>query len=191
MRLRNGPDRFGMITRLLHWVVAALVLTALPLGAYIARAEISLANLGLFAVHKSIGITILSLMLLRVLWHRVSPPPAPLPAERPWQGSVARWVHRAFYILLVAVPLSGWMASSATGIDTVIWGRWTMPRIAPVSEAWEDAGFAVHGVLTKLLAGAVLLHLAGVVHRTRNGDGTLGRMLLGRRAADPARLHGS
>lgn len=182
MALANAPDRFGLLTRLLHWTVAALVLTTLPLGAYIARAEIGLSDIWLFAFHKSIGITILGLMALRIGWHLASPPPAPLPAERAWQDRLARWVHRSFYVLLIAVPLSGWVASSATGIDTVIWGRWTLPGIAPVSEAWETAGFAVHWVLTKLLAVSVLLHLAGAAHRAIRGDGTLSRMVLGRRA---------
>lgn len=180
MPLTNGADSFGAVTRTLHWSVAVCVLAALPLGTFIARSEITLSNLWLFAFHKSLGVTVLSLVILRLAWHRVSPPPAPIPAKRAWQDVAARWVHRSFYVLLLAVPLSGWFASSATGIDSVIWGRWTLPRIAPVSERWESLGFAIHWWLTKLLALGVLLHLAGVVQRVRGGDGTLRRMIFGR-----------
>ena len=180
MAARNNPGSFGWVTRLLHWITAVLVLTALPLGLWIAEMEPSLSAIKYFGYHKTIGITILALCVLRILWHRVSPPPEPLPGKSPWQDRAARAVHRAFYVLLLAMPLSGWAASSATGIDTVVFNRWTLPRIAPVSETWEAAGFALHGLLGSLLAAAVALHLAGALHRAFvSRDGTVARMIRG------------
>jgi len=175
MRAANDPARFGAVTRVIHWVMALGVIGALGFGSYIARMEVNLSNLWMFGAHKSVGLVLLALVVLRILWHRISPPPAPLPAE-PWKTAIARAAHRAFYVLLIVVPLSGWVGSSATGIDTVLFGRWTVPAIAPVSEAWETAAFAVHFWATKLLAALIVLHIIGAVSRR---DGTLRRMLRG------------
>ncbi len=83
----NGPDRFGWVTRTIHWAMAAGIVAMLGLGLYVARMEVGLGNLWLFALHKSVGLTLLVLVLVRVVWHRISPPPAPL-------GGVARWQMR-------------------------------------------------------------------------------------------------
>lgn len=178
MSFRNSEARFGWATIALHWLTAVLVLTALPLGLWLARAEISITTIKYFAVHKTLGITVLALITLRILWHRISPPPEPISHGVSWQNGLAKWVHRGFYLLLIAMPLSGWVASSATGIDTVVFGRWTLPPIAPASETWEAAGFAVHGIAGRLLVLLILLHIVGAIYRSIClKDGTLGRML--------------
>lgn len=179
MALRNGPDSYGAVSRVLHWLMAGGVLVMLGLGTTIARMEVGLSNLWLFGLHKSVGLTLLALLLARLLWHRLSPPP-PLPGPPRWQMRLARATHAGFYALLLLVPLSGWIASAATGLDVVLYDRWTLPAIAPVSEPLEDAAFAVHGILTKLLAALVLLHVAGAAKRAGSGDGTLRRMVRGR-----------
>lgn len=179
MGLRNTAATFGWLTRGLHWLTAALVLAAVPLGLWIARMEPSLAALRYYGWHKTLGITVLALIVLRLCWHRVSPPPAPLPSGPPWQDRLARAVHAGLYIALVAMPLSGWIASSATGIDTVVFGRWTLPSIAPVSERWETAGFAVHGILAWGVVALVALHVAGAIRRGLKSDGTMRRMIRG------------
>jgi cytochrome b561 len=97
-----------------------------------------------------------------------------------WQMAVARWVHRALYALMLAVPMTGWIASSATGIDVVVFGLVTLPPVAPLSEAWDRVFFALHGGLTKLLIVLLILHAAGAVMRhVRHGDRTLRRMIGG------------
>lgn len=180
MALRNTSDTFGFVTRALHWVTALLVLTAIPIGLWIANAEFSLAILPFFARHKTLGILVLFLIISRILWHRFTPPPVSLPHGIAWQDRLARWVHLAFYILLVAMPLSGWIASSATGIDTVVFGIWTLPAIAPASETWENIGFLVHGILGKVLIALIILHVGGALFRTVvKRDGTLARMIRG------------
>jgi cytochrome b561 len=179
MRLTNTPDSFGLVTRVIHWLMAAGVIAMLALGTRIADMQPGLSNLWLYSLHKSVGLILLALVLIRIGWHRISPPPAPLGPPQAWEQRLARAAHVAFYVVLIAVPLSGWIASSATGLDVMLFDRWVLPPIAPVSVAWEDAGFATHGLLTKLLMALILLHVAGALKRQWAGDGTLTRMIRG------------
>ncbi len=179
MRLANTADSFGLVSRVIHWGMALGVLGMLALGLWIEDMQPALSNLWLYSLHKSIGLILLALVLLRILWHRISPPPGPIgPAGGPGQR-LARAAHLALYALMVAIPVSGYIASSATGIDMMLFDRWVLPPLAPASEAWERAGFAAHGLLTKLLMAVVLLHVAGALRRALAGDGTLRRMLRG------------
>jgi cytochrome b561 len=177
--IRNSGDRFGLATRVLHWTMAAAILATLPIGLWIANAQPSLAIIKWFGIHKTIGMTILALAVIRIAWHRITPPPGPLPGGPAWADRVARTTHRAFYVLLLVIPLSGWIGSSASGLDTVVFGRWTVPAIAPASPGIETAAFAVHGAAAFLLAGLIVLHVAGAVKRALGGDGTLRRMMTG------------
>ena len=180
MSLRNNPNGFGVVSRTLHWVTAVLVLVALLLGNWIASMDISLSTLKYFGYHKTLGSVVLALVVLRIIWHRISAPPRPLSHGIPWQDGLVRWVHRAFYVLLLAMPISGWVASSASGIDTLIFGRWTLPAFAPVSETWEEVGFVAHGIIAKVLVAIILLHVGGALfHAVVRQDGTLRRMVSG------------
>lgn len=176
MAATNSTTDFGWVTRVIHWVMALGVLAMLGLGSYVARMEVGLSNLWLFGLHKSIGLMLLALLILRLLWHLFSPPPPSLPTDAAWKDRAARATHRAFYLLLIAVPLSGWVGSGATGLDVLLFETVRLPPLAPVSEQWEETAFMVHFVLTKVLAALAILHIAGALTR---GDGTLRRMVRG------------
>ena len=83
MAWRNSPTRFGLVTRLLHWGMALALLAMLAFGTRIAGMEPGLANLWMYGLHKSIGLLLLALVVLRLIWHRISPPPRP--AGRAWR----------------------------------------------------------------------------------------------------------
>lgn len=179
MRLANSPDSFGAVSRSIHWLMAAGVIGMLIFGTRLASMQPGLANLWLYGAHKTTGILLFALVLLRILWHRISPPPAPLGPPGAWEQRLAHAAHLALYALLILVPLSGYIASSASGLDVMLFNRWVLPPLGPVSAAWEDAGFAAHGILTKLLMAVIALHVAGALKRAMQGDGTLRRMLRG------------
>lgn len=179
MRLANTSHGFGLVSRMIHWVMAIGIIGMLVLGTRISDMQPGLANLWLYSLHKSIGLILLALVLLRIVWHRISPPPAPLGPPSGLEQRLARAAHLALYALMIAVPLSGYVASSATGLDVMLFDRWVLPPLAPVSVAWEDAGFAAHGLLTRLLMAVILLHVAGALKRAIQGDGTLRRVLRG------------
>ena len=180
MAWRNDASSFGLISRTLHWAMAALILSMLALGTTLSQMQPGLSNLWLYGIHKTGGFLALTLVLLRLIWHRISPPPAPLGPPGAWINRVARAVHGLTYVLLVAIPLSGWIASSATGIDILFADRWIVPSIAPVSEQIDHWGFLVHGVLTKTLMGLLTLHVLGALKRALDGDGSLRRMTMGK-----------
>lgn len=173
----NDAARFGRVSRALHWAMAALMLAQIPLGLALVRITPSLSTLWLYSLHKSLGFTLLLLALARILWHRISPPPRPLGDAGAWPQRLARAVHGVLYAAMIVVPLSGWVGASASGIETVVYGGLTLPAIAPESEAWQDGGFLVHSIATKLMIAALALHIAGALKRAWSGDGTLRRML--------------
>ncbi len=110
MALRNGPEEFGLVTRVIHWGTMLLVIGQLALGLRIEDMEPGLANLWLYGLHKTLGFAVLTLVLMRIGWHVASPPPRPLGPPGPLL-LLARATHWAFYILLIAIPLSGWAGS--------------------------------------------------------------------------------
>ena len=178
MGLRNGPDEFGLVTRVIHWAMALLILSLFALGLRITSMEPSLANLWLYGLHKTLGLTALGLVLARILWHVISPPPGPQ-ATGSMRLFIRAW-HWTLYALMIAIPLTGWAGSSATGIDVMFADRITLPAlVAPSAEA-EAFWFGLHDILTKVLFGLIVLHMLGALKREMEGDGTLTRMLRGR-----------
>ncbi|MFN4203425.1 MAG: cytochrome b [Tabrizicola sp.] len=177
--LRNGPDEFGLVTRVIHWGTMLLVIAQLALGLRISDLEPGLATLWLYGLHKTLGFLVLALILSRIGWHLVSPPPPPL-GPRGAAFWAARTAHWTIYGLLLVIPLTGWAGSSATGIDVMIADRWTVPPLVEASEETEAFWFRLHDILTKLLMALVTIHMLGAIKREMEGDGTLTRMLKGR-----------
>lgn len=173
----NDATRFGLVSRLIHWTMAALILGLLILGTRLTTIQPGLANLWLYGLHKTMGLTAFALVLLRLIWHRISPPPAPIGAPKAWETRLAKAVHHLTYALLVLIPLAGWAYASATGLDILFADTWVIPPIAPVSEAWEAGALLAHSILTKLLMAVLVLHVAGALRRAVRGDGTVSRML--------------
>ncbi len=179
MPLTNSPDEFGLVTRLIHWVMAILILAMFVLGLRLAYVEPGLSNLWLYGLHKTVGMTLLALVLLRILWHFFSRPPAPPEPPGRMRLFIKAW-HWMLYLLMIATPVAGWAGSSASGIDTVIFNTITVPPIVAPSERAEFVWFILHEIFAKTLIGMVIVHMLAAVKRQMSGDGTLRRMLRGR-----------
>ncbi|MEQ9041179.1 MAG: cytochrome b [Silicimonas sp.] len=185
MALRNTPRSYGLIARILHWLTALLILTAFPLGFLANRTELTDGAaiervFALFSLHKTVGIAALLIGLARIGWSLSQPRPAPLSRTR-WERTLAEITHWTLSIALVAVPLTGWLAhSSAPGLAPI---RWPLPQYLPFVPATPEAAAlfgAIHWLVTKLLAAAILLHVAGALkHALIDRDGTLARMTSG------------
>jgi cytochrome b561 len=163
----------------LHWAIAVLVLSTIPLGLFGASSESTAAQTAT-DIHKTIGILILTLTLVRVGWRLTHRPPA-LPEKYPLAlRRIARATHALFYFLLLVLPFSGWWMSSAVPMrHTFGIGAVDIPFL-PVPRGWASAGPAhfVHTNLAWLMIGLALLHiLAALKHHFIEKDDVLIRML--------------
>lgn len=172
-----ATERYSAPAVLFHWVMAALVLATLPLGLYMVELPVSPSKLRYYAWHKWIGVTVFLLALLRVAWRFGHRPPEPLPGQPRWQVVAAHAVHAVLYLLLIAVPLTGWLYSSAAGFPTVYLGLVQLPDLVPKDAQLKEAFKLAHLVLTYTMGGLVLLHIAASLkHAAVDRDGTLSRM---------------
>ncbi|MEQ1439190.1 cytochrome b [Fontimonas sp. SYSU GA230001] len=180
MRNRVQPEveRYGAPAQLLHWLTALLVLGVFAVGFYMVGLNVSPLRLRLFSYHKWIGVTVFALALLRLAWRLVAPPPA-LPATMPaWERQAAAIGHRLLYLLVLAVPLSGWLMSSAKGFQTVYLGVLPIPDALAKNPPLGAALEAVHWGLNKMLLAMVCVHIAAALkHQFIDRDGVLLRML--------------
>lgn len=176
--MRNGTNRFGLISKLLHWGMAVFLIAMLIFGTVLADMKPSLANLYLFGLHKSLGITVLALVMLRIGWTLFSRPPPPLGAEQSkTQARLARATHLGLYAVMIAMPLTGWIASSAAIFEIRFFDLFAIPSIAPTDAELEKRIFALHGILGTFFVALIGLHVAGaLVRQFVKKDRTLARM---------------
>ena len=165
----------GAIT--LHWVTAALVVANLLLGLSMVALPVSPRKLHWYLFHKSIGITIFLLTSLRIAWRAIRPHPAPVPMPL-WQQRAARASHALLYVLLFVIPLSGWIYSSATGVQVVWLGIVPLPDLVPKDKSLGDALRLVHVSLNACLFAVIVVHVAAAIkHHFVDRDAALARML--------------
>lgn len=164
--LRNTPERYGLVHILFHWVLAICLALLFGFGKYLSSMTIGLSNIHLFNLHKASGLIVLMLVLARLAWRFYTPPP-PLLTEgaKPWELRLAHISHVMLYALMLGMPLTGWIASSASGIGITMFGLFNVPLIAPPLEWVEDVFFRLHGLLSSLLVLVVALHVAGALKR--------------------------
>jgi cytochrome b561 len=190
--LRNTDRRYGLVAIFLHWTIAAAILALLIQGPVMVRLTPgSSLQFELYQLHKSLGVSVLALSVVRLAWRLVNRVP-PLPATlKPWEATTARVTHRAFYVLMLALPLTGWMMVSASpwNIPTVVFGAFTLPHL-PVLDSLANKQAAegmlkqVHLAGSVAMTGLLLLHVAGALkHHFVLKDDTLVRMLPGRSPA--------
>lgn len=175
--MNTTPQRYSGPAIAAHWLIAALILVAFPLGVYMHELPLSPNKLKLYSYHKWIGITVLLLFVPRILWRLTHRPPAPLPMPA-WQHRIAEGTHHLLYLLMFLVPLSGWLMSSAKGFQVVYFGVLPLPDLIGKSDGLGDLFKEVHEALNWGLLILVGLHVAGALkHVIIDKDGTLRRML--------------
>jgi cytochrome b561 len=177
---QSTPERYTRTAILLHWLIATLILCAFAVGWFMTSLTISPLRLRLVNWHKWIGISILLLMVLRALWRLTHAAPAFLPMPR-WQRRIAHGLHGTLYVLLFALPISGWVYSNAAGYPVVYFGLVRLPTLVEKDKVLSQTLHRLHHMIGWLLLIAVGLHLLAVVkHHFIDRDGTLSRMLSAR-----------
>ncbi|MEY3200604.1 MAG: hypothetical protein RIR70_154 [Pseudomonadota bacterium] len=173
--------RYHGVAIALHWLMAALIAGGFALGLIMTELDLSPQKLKLYAWHKWLGVTVFLLLWLRLLVRLIKRAPPPLPAPA-WAQRTAAAVHGLLYGLMLLLPVSGWLMSSAAGFQTVWFGVVPLPDLLPKNEAVFETLKAVHEVLGNALALAVMLHVAAALkHHFIDRDHTLARMGLMRR----------
>jgi cytochrome b561 len=161
----------------LHWLIVLAIVAAATVGWYMAGLSFSPQKLKLYSWHKWIGVTIFLLAIARVLWRLTHPAPALPPAMPRWQRGAALATHVALYVLVLIIPLSGWLMSSALGVKTVYLGLIPLPDLLAKNKELGEALKSVHVALNWALAAVVLVHAgAALKHHFVERDDVLHRM---------------
>ena len=170
--------RYTGVAIALHWLIAFAILGTFLLGQYMTNLQLSPAKLKLYSYHKWIGVTIFLLMLMRIAWrlaHRPPLPPASMPA---WQHSAASIAHFFLYALTLAIPVSGWLMSSASGFQVVYLGVIPIPDLLAKSKDAAQELKQLHEALNWLMVLVVAMHVAAALkHHLMDRDDVLQRML--------------
>lgn len=183
-------NRFSLAQRWLHWLIALIVLVLLVAGMVIGslgyqglvdRFGAETTNL-LYKLHKTFGVIVLGLMLLRLVMRLALGAPPYARALPAWQAVASRISHWGFYVLLIAMPVVGWLGTAAGGYPVEFFG-WNLPGLIGKDPGWSEWLFELHGLIGWILAALVLVHVAAALgHWLIWRDGVMGRMsLFGRR----------
>jgi cytochrome b561 len=180
MGLRSTNLTWGSLAKSFHWIVAALIFTQFALGWIAHEWPRSPTKLDLFVWHKSIGILVLLLAVLRLCWRAIDARP-PLPQAMGRAERIAAWIsHALLYVLMLALPLSGWIINSAANFPLKLFWLVPLPPITAPGKQLQELAEDVHLVLFWLLAGVVLVHVAAALrHHFSQHDPVLRRMLPG------------
>ena len=171
-------DHYTRTAIALHWIIALLIFTTFPLGVYMHDLPLSPDKLRLYSWHKWIGVTIFLLALVRISWRSSHLPPALPAAMQSWEKFAAQTVHYLLYMLILAIPVSGWLMSSAKGVQTVYLGILPLPDLVSKDKELGDSLKAVHESFNLLLLGLLLAHIGGALkHHFIEHDDILARML--------------
>jgi len=173
-----SDTRYRLPARLLHWLMAVLILLMIPAGVIMTQQGLdrSLQNT-LFIFHKNTGVLLLILILIRIVY-RLSQKPAALPDDMPdWQHKIAALSHGALYVLLFVVPLSGYIRVKAGGFPIETLDAMGIPSLAPRSDALAAIAKSVHYYGGLAIAALIVLHIGAALHHgIVKKDGVFSRM---------------
>ena len=160
-----------------HWVMAIGLVGLFIFGLYMADLPVSPAKLKYYSWHKWAGVTLFALLVFRIVWRATHRPPE-LPAHMSrGEQFVAHAGHAALYLLMIAVPLSGWLMSSAKGFQTVWFGVLPIPDLIGKDKATGELLALVHKSLNLLFVAVIVGHVgAALKHHFIDKDGLLDRM---------------
>jgi cytochrome b561 len=176
---RNQANQYGMIQITLHWLIAFAVFGLFGLGLWMV--ELTYYDAWYRAapdLHRSIGVLVVSLMVLRLLWRSFNPSVKPLASHQAWEVKLAKVTHGLMYLLVVLLGVSGYMITTANGQPLMVFDWFAIPAIDFGIEYQEELAGDVHEWLAWSLIGLAALHIIGALkHHFVDRDSTLKRML--------------
>lgn len=179
MQICNTRSRYGLVAVALHWAVAVVVLGMFALGFWMVDLTYYHAWYKQAPdIHRSVGVLLFLVMVVRLVWRLSNSRPAPLPGHRPWELLSAHMVHGLLYILLFVAMISGYLITTADGSAISVFGLFEVPSVTGRIKGLEDTAGVVHYWATWAIVGLVVIHAAGALkHHLIDHDETLRRML--------------
>lgn len=175
MMIKNTSYSYGVISKFLHWLIAILIIGMLIFGFLLGYVPKDYQGVA-YNTHKLIGVTILSLMLIRLLWALTNIKPSILNV-RPWERASERGVHFLLYFIVICMPLAGWIGSMAAGHPPHV-GSVDLNLPIEKNEILADSAFDMHGTLAFVIIALLSIHvLAALYHHFVKKDDVLRRML--------------
>lgn len=183
MQIKSDTERWGSPAKAFHWIIVLLILVQAAVGIYMVNLPKRPSIIPIYSFHKSLGLTILALAVLRLLWRAFDRRPE-MPRGMPaWQVQGARFGHALLYVLLFVVPLSGWLFDSASSLRPLIW--WDLVKLPHLVAADKDLAQTAHALHLGLFLALALVAAAhavvALVHHFVDRDVVLRRMLPQRR----------
>ena len=180
MRFKNNNSSYGTVSKTFHWIIALLVFGLFGLGWYMTGLPIGPELVKNYNLHKSIGVLVLCLAVLRLLWRLLSPPPSLPEGMSNGEKFAAKAAHFLLYVLLFLQPVIGLLGSWAANFPVVVFGAFVVPQLVGPDEQMKEFWTAVHFWSSWLLLALIVLHVAAAIrHHFIIGDNTLRRMLPG------------
>jgi len=174
--IKNSEQHWGWLSKSLHWLTALFILIQIPLGIYAEEMENSPLKLELFGWHKSFGIVILMLAIMRLLWRMAGTVPV-LPDASAVQRRLANLAHTVLYGLMLFLPLSGWVMSSAANRPVSLFGLFELPALVAPDDAIKVMASQAHHIAVDILIVVLVSHIAAALyHHFKLRDTVLKRM---------------
>ncbi len=179
MFLRNGPQQFGVVAKLIHWVMAALILGLIWLGWYMV--DLSYYHRwsqDSLTAHRALGLIVLALGLFKLCWLIISPTPQPLPTLKQWERNASKLVHWVLILSMFFIPVTGYIVSTSEGAAVPVFDWFEVPALFIADESTRDLAIDLHYYVSYGILAMVLVHAAAALkHQFIERDGTLKRML--------------
>lgn len=177
MAIKNTESRYGLVAITFHWFMAVLIILLVAFGLYMTRIPVSLAKLKLYGWHKEWGLLVLALVMLRLVWRIGNQTPL-LTGLAGWEKLAAYSVHWAFYGFMFALPVTGWLLTSAAGLPPSFFGIWVLPSLVAPNPHLQTVFTEIHKYLSYGLILAFCAHVgAALKHHFINKDDILRRIL--------------
>lgn len=183
--LRNSAERWGLCSKLLHWLAAIAILLLLGHGWWMTHLAPRPERLAHYAGHSALGYDLLALVVLRLLWRWLNPVPE-LPADlKPWERWAAHLGHFGLYFLMFAAALTGWVLAGTMRVPVTkdIFGIYVPPLVSGIGRPLRNQIESAHMILAYLLAVLVVVHVIGALrHHFWKRNDVLRRMTWGVRS---------
>jgi len=178
MTFRNTTRYWGVLSKALHWIIVLLIINQWWIAGRAESLPLGTAKLQAIGLHKSFGMTILALAILRLVWRWLNPVPTLDGLAKSWERKLASLSHVLLYGLIFAIPLSGWLMSSARNFPVSWFGLFQFPDLVGADKSLYDLMHDLHGLLFAALVIVALMHIAGALkHHFIDKNEVLRRML--------------